>query len=785
MGKNLKSAMASPARLCVLAVMCTMLSCSVAEQVEVHELAETYLRGPSKDPEGFQAVPGDPAGSVVYDKIEGSSLDECNGSCNIAATCIAFKYDDSFKSCHLLKLDPLKLAISTDAVMKSQAVVTEKKAEADADKIVNKQETEKQVEKQAEAKIASEPVAELTKKVSPRDVWRKAVRGNAKLQSQLQTARLKADEAKHKVSGTATVERVVKRHLKDITVELADRHKAFYASTLNMEEQMMGRPNPEAKEVLLAKGAREAAKLKYDKVQKEHREASKMEKKAVSMTTKATDYAVKSTMDHVTRRLAAEKSAKSLKKATGKYQAEEVKQKNAADLKKKMDASQAKTFVKMRTEREERVARTKATLSGATTAQMKDAKILKECLSEQERVKQIETRLKMQLKEEVGNQVRAAGEKQVAAIRAKETLVMMKKNLAEKKKLVDKAKGKVQALVEEMMQTMSSQELLATHERLLGEAKDQTAQAVKAKAEKATAALKIKAMQAKTALKALKASKATTAAAMTQVSKTAKKLNGAKSSEKQALQIQILTDKAEFQKAALAEKKARAVAESQKQAAFQSQKKVDEVDAESHDAQVQKSLTKVLQQKELVKAEQQADVQAAAAKNDMLNKVHLQAKDIRATEQRTVEAKIEQAWRKKKTQLNLKIINCANPHADENPAGDAQLALAKLEEKKALEDLKPKVQPPGDPINPILKNEIEANMKRTEKAKMEEKLSEYKQQVKKKMDKQLTKEKKLLSKEKKEMEATVDSAQLKLVNTKIAAALKTKKKPKTNDEQTK
>ena len=141
----------------------------------------------------------------------------------------------------------------------------------------------------------------------------------------------------------------------------------------------------------------------------------------------------------------------------------------------------------------------------------------------------------------------------------------------------------------------------------------------------------------------------------------------------------------------------------------------------------------------------------------MLNKVHLQAKDIRATEQRTVEAKIEQAWRKKKTQLNLKIINCANPHADENPAGDAQLALAKLEEKKALEDLKPKVQPPGDPINPILKNEIEANMKRTEKAKMEEKLSEYKQQVKKKMDKQLTKEKKLLSKEKKEMEATVDS----------------------------
>merc|ERR1711865_982295 len=397
MGKNLKSAMASPARLCVLAVMCTMLSCSVAEQVEVHELAETYLRGPSKDPEGFQAVPGDPAGSVVYDKIEGSSLDECNGSCNIAATCIAFKYDDSFKSCHLLKLDPLKLAISTDAVMKSQAVVTEKKAEADADKIVNKQETEKQVEKQAEAKIASEPVAELTKKVSPRDVWRKAVRGNTKLQSQLQTARLKADEAKHKVSGTATV-------------ELADRHKAFYASTLNMEEQMMIRPNPEAKEVLLAKGAREAAELKYDKVQKEHREASKMEKKAVSMTTKATDYAVKSTMDHVTRRLAAEKSAKSLKKATGKYQAEEVKQKNAADLKKKMDASQAKTFVKMRTEREERVARTKATLSGATTAQMKDAKILKECLSEQERVKQIETRLKMQLKEEVGNQVRAAGE---------------------------------------------------------------------------------------------------------------------------------------------------------------------------------------------------------------------------------------------------------------------------------------------------------------------------------------------------------------------------------------
>merc|ERR1712166_581386 len=182
-----------------------------------------------------------------------------------------------------------------------------------------------------------------------------------------------ANEAKMKVGGTATVERVVKHHVTDVASNLAGRHKAFYAATLNMEEQMMIRPNAEAKEVLLAKGAREAAELKYDKVQKEHREASKMEKKAVSMTTKATDYSVKSTMDHVTRRLAAEKSTKALKKATGKYQAEEVKQKNAADLKKKMDASQAKTFVKMRTEREERVARTKATLSGATTAQMKDA----------------------------------------------------------------------------------------------------------------------------------------------------------------------------------------------------------------------------------------------------------------------------------------------------------------------------------------------------------------------------------------------------------------------------
>ena len=141
----------------------------------------------------------------------------------------------------------------------------------------------------------------------------------------------------------------------------------------------------------------------------------------------------------------------------------------------------------------------------------------------------------------------------------------------------------------------------------------------------------------------------------------------------------------------------------------------------------------------------------------MLNKVHLQAKDIRATEQRTVEAKLDQAWKKKKIQLNLKIINCANPSADENPASDAQKALAKLEEKQTLEALKPKSRPPGDPINPELKNEIEENVKRTEKAAMEEKLSKYKKQVKKKMDKQLNKEKKLLSKEKKEMEATVDS----------------------------
>ena len=453
-----------------------MLSCSVAEQAEVHELAETYLRKPPSkgepnactllapdcivsqsctDPEGFQAIPGDPAGSVVYDKMEDSSLDECNGSCNLgeltcirsqtltfvsccaAATCIAFKYDDSFKSCHLLKLDPMKLARNTDAVVKTQAAAVEKKAEADASKIVNKEETKRQVEKKAEAKIASEPIADLTKNVSPRDVWRKAVRADAKQQSELQSSRLTVKEANVKVGGTATVERVIKRHVKDIAMELADRHKAFYASTLNMEEQMMIRPNPAAKEVLLAKGAREAAELKYDKVQKQHREAAKMEKKSVSMTTKATEDSTKATMAHVARRLAAEKSSQALKKATGKYQAEEVKHKNNADLKKKMDASQAKTFVKMRTETQERVARTKATLSGRSATKIKDAKILKKCQSEQERVKQIETRLKMQLKEEVGNQVRAEGDKQVAAIRAKETRVMEKKNAAEKKNLLD------------------------------------------------------------------------------------------------------------------------------------------------------------------------------------------------------------------------------------------------------------------------------------------------------------------------------------------------------------
>jgi len=767
--------MPSVAGLGVLAVMCTLLLSGVAEQVEVHDLAETYLPSANSDAgaqssggkhPNFRLVPGDPAGSLMYQKIQGSTLEECNTACNEAELCTAFRYDKAFSSCELLKLDDKKLERATTELVNNAVATKAEMAKKEADKMVAKDQKAEAKKEQAEAKLDAEAISTLTKKPSARDVWRKAVRFAAKKKEELRAVSQAANEAKLKVGGTNTVERVVKRHVNDVASNLAGKHKALYAATLNMEEQMMIRPNPEAKEVILAQGARESAELKYNKARKAHLESQKMEKKAQEMATNAVEADAKAVQMHVEMRLSQEKAAKDLKKATVLYRAEEVKQKNASDLKKEMAASREKTFLKMRSEKQERLARSASEVVDENAAE--DRKVLADCEAEQQRVKQVEARLKEQVSQEESAKAMVATTKKIADFKRLETARMQKKIDDEKQELVAKVKKGVSDMVETMMQTMSSEELLATHEKLLGEsASKDSLNAVSSSQQQAKSDLDLKVSDAKTAQTTYAARKKSTKQAMEKMNEAVKKLRKAPSKgfkaarQRKKLKQEILKRKVAVQRAGMDEKVARNTADSARRTVAEAQLKVNRLDAEQHDLKVKASLQAVMEKKEVLLAEQKAAAHAASLKSLMLKKVNAQAAIIRQQEVPNTAAAIKTAWEKKKASLGIKIVDCKNPIS----SGDKNTELDKLKEQAAIAQLQPAKAPTDlEPVSPVLRSEIEKNVKRATEADMQIELSNYKKKIKAKMNEQLATEKKLLRKEKEELEHTADKTRTDLLN---------------------
>jgi len=582
-----------------------------------------------------------------------------------------------------------------------------------------------------------------------------------------------ASEAKMKVGGTATVERVVKQHVTDVASKLAGRHKAFYAATLNMEEQMMIRPNPEAKEVILAKGARESAELKYNKAQKAHFESQKMEKKAQSMATNAVEADAKAVQMHVEMRLAQEQSAKRLEKATVAYRAEEVKEKNASDLKKQMAASRDKTFLKLRSEKQERLARAAAESGNANAAA--DKKLKADCEAEQHRVKQVEARLKEQIRQEENAKAMVVTVKKIADFKRLETAKMQKKIDAEKQELLAKATDGVNDMVETMMQTMNSEELLATHEKLLGESESKDSlNAVSSSQQSAKSDLDLEVANAKTDQSAYTARKQSTKQAVEKMNKIVKQLNETppagrvRAKIRNKLKRAILTQKAKAQRAAMEEKAARSTAGSAVRSVAKTQTKVNRLIAEQHDLKMKASLKAVMQKKEVLLAEQKAAAQAASLKSAMLKKVDAQAAIIRKQGVQNVAAAIRKVWQTKKASLGMKVVNCKNPISSD----DKNAELEKLKEQQAIAKLQPAKAPTNqDPVSPVLRAEIEKNVKRATEADMQIELNSYKKKIKAKMDKELATEKHLLSTEKAELEHTADKAKADLLDEQARVAL--------------
>merc|ERR1712188_327464 len=202
------------------------------------------------------------AGAAVLKTMRVSALPDCEAACNADDECESFQYDQAFGECKIMKTEMEKLEKATNAIEKKAAV---------------------QEAKKAEEKIKKEPISKLEASPSARDIYRKAVRDNAILKQKSAASIIKMKESKEKVKGAATVERVVKRHVQDASKVVAAKHKALSAAVLNMEEQMMIRENPQAKEVMLAKGAKQTAEMQYDKAVKEEHKAKQFGDKAAAM----------------------------------------------------------------------------------------------------------------------------------------------------------------------------------------------------------------------------------------------------------------------------------------------------------------------------------------------------------------------------------------------------------------------------------------------------------------------------------------------------------------------
>lgn len=759
--------------LSAVALGCTLVL-AVADQADVSELAATALEA---DPAGgvdfeaaykstqthFKQVAGTLAGAAVIKTMRVSALPDCEAACRADDECESFQFDRAFGECKIMKTEMEKLEKATNAIEKKAAVQEAKKAEKVAGKMEAKQEEEKKEEKKAEEKIKKAPISKLAASPSARDIWRKAVRDNAMFKQKAAASLEKVKESKEKVKGTATVERVVKRHVQDASKVVAAKHKALSAAVLNMEEQMMIRENPEAKEVMLAKGAKQTAEMQYDKAVKEEHKAKQFGDKAAAMSADAKQADLKATQVMVDMKVKSEKARKHVKKATMAYKSAELQQKNALDLKKQMDAAKAKTYLKMRSQQKERDVKAQEAAKVVVTKMDEQAK--NECEAAQERVMVVEAKLKQQLTDAVSAKEQAKGAADIKSMTEAEKASTKKQIESATKQLVDQAKKKVDEMAEEMMMSMS-------HEELLGEVGQDPKAA--AETEKSAAAAELRMTQ-----QSLASAQAKTQATLKQMdnlvneaAKAKKKVLTSKGEDKKALLASIKElekamqgIKVEAQAAVQAEKKARQSNLEAQSKSAEAAARVDRAAAEQQKMKIKESLKAVLAKKQVLEAKREATTLAAQKEDAMVKRVKQKEEAMKKQTQAKIDKIVEQEWAKKKALLKLPKVNCEKPHKTE--VEKLKDHINSLEREKAAMKLAP--AKPSAGVSERLKSELENNIRQSMEAEFDQKLSASKSAMKADMEKQMDKEKAVLNKATKKAAEATEKVQEQLIDAKVKA----------------
>merc|ERR1711865_273972 len=279
MGTTARSTMASTAWVGLLALTCAVvLGAGTTEEPAAVETAISDVEGPR-----FQELPGTRAGSEIYKEVTVASMVECSGLCGGDDECNAYEYDPNFKMCKFMKTSVKKLERQTAVAEGSIFAKVSKDADKDAGALAKSAEKEKKKEEEDVEAVEETPEEDLVKKATPRDLYRKAIKTEKAAKVLVRDRKDRYKELSLKVKGANTVERIVKRHEQEIMVKFNQEHKSFSAATLNMEEQVMIRDDRDAKEVILARGAKEEAEITFDKIHTTLLNTQRMLKKAEDM----------------------------------------------------------------------------------------------------------------------------------------------------------------------------------------------------------------------------------------------------------------------------------------------------------------------------------------------------------------------------------------------------------------------------------------------------------------------------------------------------------------------
>merc|ERR1711871_1587361 len=485
---------ARQAWLLALAVTCTAVL-GLTEQAEAGVSTGVLEDPPIHEGGSFKQIPGTPAGTAVYKEKRMPNMAAWTALCDADFDCAAYSWDASFNECKLLKKDQQVLEMqtmkATDEVAKEQGQAAEKQAA----EMEQAEEKEKKKEEEDKKEIENTPVAQLEAEKQPREIYQQAVKKEREAKKMVQDILIAQKEVKEKVVGTQTVERIAKRHVQESGAKLAAEHKVFSAAMLNLEEQVMIRDDRNSKEVLLAKGAKEEAEVKYDEIHTAQLNAVRMADKALGMNKAAQEAEIKASQQAVHAQLVAEESSEDLKKATEHYKAAELKQKNDEDAKKRADAMTAKTYLRMRDMIKEREARAKQ--AGSMSFEEMDAKAKKSCHEQQQEMKKAEVRIRQELNDEIGKEQRAIAEKKIKEMTEETEQAVDKRINKEEKQAVAQAKERADASVGDLMEALDQH-------KLLGEVKDATQQEAKAVTKAAQAKLdgaKVKVASAEAAVK--------------------------------------------------------------------------------------------------------------------------------------------------------------------------------------------------------------------------------------------------------------------------------------------